>query len=192
MQPRKGLGKEDFAHIEHSFKIGYRQGWAPAGPFWRVHRIMTPRPSSGPIKFTGSFSKFIIDTNGPPAYYYETRQRVSFVFDSILIESDRSEPIKASAMAGLGGSFIEPGSADSRQGENKAVGADPQHRVVVSGQLHGGWQVITSEAGKAFGFSQNIVNEMLAYGPESGPDRVGKGHKMRSLQCLRQRTKETT
>ena len=68
---------------------------------------------------------------------------------------------------------------------------DPRHRVVVAGQLRGDWQVITSENSKAYAFSQNIVNEMLAYGPENGPDRTGAGHKMRSLQCLRQGTKGT-
>jgi hypothetical protein len=73
-------------------------------------------------------------------------------------------------MAGLGTSFIEPGSAGSEPGENRDVGGDPRHRVVVSGQLRGDWQVITSEARKAYAFCQNTEAEMLPY----GPDRTGE------------------
>lgn len=94
-------------------------------------------------------------------------------------------------MAGLSASFIEPDSAGSKQGGNKAVGMDPRHRVAVLSQVHGDWQVIISEASKAFAFSQNIVDEMLAYGPESGPGRTGEVHRVRSLQCTRQGPKGT-
>jgi hypothetical protein len=49
-------------------------------------------------------------------------------------------------MAGSDASFIEAGSAISKPGENKSARGDPRHRVVVSGQLHGNWQAITSDA----------------------------------------------
>jgi hypothetical protein len=69
----------------------------------------------------------------------------SFVFDFTLIESDRSEPIRYLPQPDWGASFIEPGSAGSKPGENKAE-AGPSKQSCVSDQLDGDLQVINREA----------------------------------------------
>jgi hypothetical protein len=62
---------------------------------WKVPAMMTTRPLPGPTDFAGSLS---LTRMGILHNIAERACVVSFVFDSTLSESDRSEPIKASPM----------------------------------------------------------------------------------------------
>jgi len=71
---------------------------------------------------------------------------VSFIFDFVLLESNRSEPIKAPAMAGWAHLSLNRATPVQNRVKNNAMGGNPRHRIVVSGQRHGDWHAITSEA----------------------------------------------